>query len=47
MRCKSLAEALGIATHVHFLGALPNAEVLAQMRRAAIFALPSVTRRLR
>ena len=40
---QSLAETLGVTSHVRFLGALPNAEVFAQLRRAAIFALPSVT----
>ncbi len=36
------AVALGIAARVRFLGALPQAEVLAWMRQAAMLVLPSV-----
>ncbi len=36
------AVALGIAARVRFLGALPQAEVLAWMRKAAMLVLPSV-----
>lgn len=36
------AAALGIAARVRFLGALPQAEVLAWMRRAMMLVLPSV-----
>jgi glycosyltransferase involved in cell wall biosynthesis len=36
------AAALGIAARVRFLGALPQAEVLAWMRQAAMLVLPSV-----
>jgi glycosyltransferase involved in cell wall biosynthesis len=38
-----LAQSLGLAARVRFLGALPHAGVLGWMRRAAILALPSVT----
>ncbi len=37
-----LAQECGVADRVDMLGALPHAEVLAWMRRAAILALPSV-----
>ncbi len=41
-RLQALAGALGVATRVRFLGALPHAEALCHMRRAAMLVLPSV-----
>jgi colanic acid/amylovoran biosynthesis glycosyltransferase len=41
-RLLALAKSLGIAQRVQFLGALPHAQVLAWMRKAAILILPSV-----
>lgn len=38
---RRLAVALGIGERVHFTGALPRAQVLSLMRRAAMFVLPS------
>lgn len=37
-----LAKRLGVHDRVEFLGALPHAQVLAWMRRAALFALPGI-----
>ena len=42
---QSLAESLGVGPRVRFLGALPHAQVLAWMRKAACLALPSVRTR--
>ncbi|GGF47325.1 glucosyltransferase [Aliidongia dinghuensis] len=42
---ETLAGALGVGERVRFLGALPHAQVLAWMRRAAMLALPSVRTR--
>jgi glycosyltransferase involved in cell wall biosynthesis len=39
---QALAKSLGVERRVQFLGALPHADVLAWMRKAAILALPSV-----
>ncbi|TWB41130.1 glycosyltransferase [Nitrospirillum pindoramense] len=39
---QQLAGTLGVGERVRFLGALPHAEVLARMRRAAMLVLPSV-----
>ncbi|WP_051361931.1 glycosyltransferase family 4 protein [Solimonas soli] len=39
---KSLAESLGISERVHFLGALPQADLPALYRRAAVFVAPFV-----
>ncbi len=39
---QELAKSLGIESRVRFLGALPHAQVLAWMRKAAVLALPSV-----
>jgi colanic acid/amylovoran biosynthesis glycosyltransferase len=39
---QALAQSLGVGERVHFLGALPHAEVLAWMRKAAMLVLPSV-----
>jgi colanic acid/amylovoran biosynthesis glycosyltransferase len=41
-RLERLAREGGVADRVEFLGALPHAEVLGWMRRAALLALPSV-----
>jgi colanic acid/amylovoran biosynthesis glycosyltransferase len=41
-RLEALAQALGIGQRVRFLGALPHAQVLAWMRKAAMLVLPSV-----
>ena len=41
-RLEALAARLGVANRVRFLGAKPHAEVLAEMRRAAVLVLPSV-----
>ncbi|MDE2582236.1 MAG: glycosyltransferase [Rhodospirillales bacterium] len=42
---EKLAGTLGLGARVRFLGALPHAEVLAWMRKAAMLALPSVRTR--
>lgn len=39
---QALAQSLGVEQRVQFLGALPHAQVLAWMRRAAVLVLPSV-----
>lgn len=39
---QKLAGSLGLAERIRFTGALPHAEVLARMRRAAMLVLPSV-----
>ncbi len=41
-RLEALAGACGVAARVDFLGAMPHAEVLGWMRRAAMLVLPSV-----
>jgi colanic acid/amylovoran biosynthesis glycosyltransferase len=41
-RLERLARDVGVADRVMFLGALPHAQVLGWMRRAALLALPSV-----
>jgi colanic acid/amylovoran biosynthesis glycosyltransferase len=41
-RLQDLARSLGLAERVRFLGALPHAQVLAWMRKAAMLVLPSV-----
>ncbi len=41
-RLQALAGSLGLASRVRFLGALPHAEALSHMRRAAMLVLPSV-----
>lgn len=41
-RLQALAESLGVGARVRFLGARPHEEVMAWMRRAAMFVLPSV-----
>lgn len=41
-RLQKLAGSLGLAERIRFTGALPHAEVLARMRRAAMLVLPSV-----
>ena len=41
-RLEQMAREIGVADSVEFKGALPHAEVLAWMRRAALLALPSV-----
>ena len=41
-RLQNLARSLGVAERVRFLGALPHAQVLAWMRKAAMLVLPSV-----
>jgi colanic acid/amylovoran biosynthesis glycosyltransferase len=41
-RLRTLAASLGIAQRVRFLGALPHAQVLDWMRKAAMLVLPSV-----
>jgi colanic acid/amylovoran biosynthesis glycosyltransferase len=38
----ALAASLGVADRVEFLGALPHAEVLASMRKAAMLVLPGI-----
>ncbi|HQU15604.1 MAG: glycosyl transferase [Chromatiales bacterium 21-64-14] len=44
-RLRALARSLGVGETVRFLGALPHAEVMAWMGKAAIFVLPSVRTR--
>ena len=44
-RLRALAGSLGLEQRVDFLGALPHAEVLAQIRRAAMLVLPSTNTR--
>ena len=39
---QALARSLGVADRVEFLGALPHAEVLASMRKAAMLVLPGI-----
>ncbi len=39
---RSLTKSLGIDDSVHFLGALPHAEVMAWHRKAAVMVLPSI-----
>jgi glycosyltransferase involved in cell wall biosynthesis len=39
---QALALSLGVADRVEFLGALPHAEVLASMRKAAMLVLPGI-----
>jgi colanic acid/amylovoran biosynthesis glycosyltransferase len=39
---RALAASLGVADRVEFLGALPHAEVLASMRKAAMLVLPGI-----
>lgn len=41
-RLQALAGSLGVVDRVEFLGALPHAEVLAWMRKAAMLALPGI-----
>ncbi len=41
-RLQALARSLGVAERVRFLGALPHAQVMAWMRRAAMLVLPSI-----
>jgi len=41
-RLQALAASLGVRDRVEFLGALPHAEVLAWMRKAAMLALPGI-----
>jgi glycosyltransferase involved in cell wall biosynthesis len=38
---RALAARLGVGDAVHFLGSIPNAEVVARMRAAAVVAVPS------
>ncbi len=44
-RLQALAESLGVGDRVRFLGAQPHTEVMAWMRKAAMFVLPSVRTR--
>ena len=41
-RLQGLAQSLGLAARVRFLGALPHAQVMAWMRKAAMLVLPSI-----
>ncbi|HTV95970.1 MAG TPA: glycosyltransferase [Steroidobacteraceae bacterium] len=42
---RALAASLGVADRVEFLGALPHAQVLASMRKAAMLVLPGIRTR--
>ena len=44
-RMQSLAQSLGLAKQIRFLGALPHQQVMTWMRKAAMLVLPSVRTR--